>query len=131
MSVGRIANLQFIQGRDQWLADLVVLRETGDGIYSEVKTRRQTEYMDVEELQPVRASYVRSSDGYKVPLDFEGAIIPYATSYRVDASFALPVKEVDEEKVRPADTPAFRRHSCLPCLHSLPPWSSVVRFSLG
>ena len=55
MSVGRIANLQFIQGRDQWLADLVVLRETGDGIYSEVKTRRQTEYMDVEELQPVRA----------------------------------------------------------------------------
>ena len=95
--VGRISLLQFIGSRNEWIADVVVFTEqpSEKGLYREERRRRISQTAPVATLKPVRASYVRSLDGYKVPVDkATGRVLNYVDSYRIDSDFVLPTPEV-------------------------------------
>lgn len=59
----------------------------------------QSKYVDATLLQPLLASYVRSSDAWKVTLDRNGRVLPSAPGYAIDESFRLPERELDESKM--------------------------------
>ena len=97
--VGRLATLQYIADRGQWIADIVVFKEIEPGLYRETKRGRASEYMDVTALKPVLASYVRATDGWRVPIDkATGLVKPWAPAYIIDDTFELPKPVIDEDK---------------------------------
>lgn len=97
--VGRLATLQYIADRGQWIADIVVFKEIEPGLYRETKRGRASEYMDVTALKPVLASYVRETDGWRVPIDkATGLVRPSAPAYIIDDTFELPKPVIDEDK---------------------------------
>lgn len=67
---------QYIAPRQEWIADVVTFRDEGGGVFREEKRRRTSEYLPVAKLAPVKASYVRAMDGWKVPVTQEGAVKP-------------------------------------------------------
>mmetsp|Transcript_69 Transcript_69/g.229 ORF Transcript_69/g.229 Transcript_69/m.229 type:complete len:606 (-) Transcript_69:101-1918(-) len=103
MRIGQIRNLQYIGSRSQWIADIAVLDDIGEDIYR-AKGKIATEVEDVTTLRPLRALYVRSSDGFKVMKKSETAAdgsverVPLrrADAYELDG-FELPKPKVDEE----------------------------------
>jgi len=96
--VGRLSFLQYVESRNQWIADVVEFKGIGNGLYRDERGRRKSDYVDVAVLQPLMASYVRSSDAWKVPLK-NGQPEPLAPRYFIDENFSLPTPEVDEDKV--------------------------------
>ena len=45
--LGRLATLQYIADRGQWIGDVVIYKEIEQGLYRETKRGRSSEYMDV------------------------------------------------------------------------------------
>jgi len=68
--------VQYIAPRQEWIADVVTFRDEGGGVFREEKRRRTSEYLPLAKLAPVKASYVRAVDGWKVPVTKEGAVKP-------------------------------------------------------
>ncbi|CAM9458149.1 unnamed protein product [Phaeothamnion confervicola] len=99
ISLAEVRNLQYIESRGKWIADLLPLEEIGDGQYAREKGRR-TVAEDVDTLRPVRAFFVRSTDAFKV-MQKEGTGAPsyIADGYRVD-NFELPKRTVDVIKLQ-------------------------------
>mmetsp|Transcript_34922 Transcript_34922/g.44543 ORF Transcript_34922/g.44543 Transcript_34922/m.44543 type:complete len:554 (-) Transcript_34922:290-1951(-) len=93
ISIGKIRNLQYIESRNQWIADVLPLKDIGENIYS-AKRGSGTEVFDVADLKPVRNFYVRSSDGYKVIFTKEKIPAVFSDKYRLDG-FELPKPKVD------------------------------------
>jgi len=108
-AVGRIATLQYIAPRSEWIADVVVFKDIEPGLFREEKRMRNSEYLPVLSLKPVTASYVQSSDGWRVPLAAasdggdgkkKGAVVVLTSASGFDCGpdFALPIKEVNALK---------------------------------
>ena len=101
-AVGRIAMLQYIAAREEWIADVVQFNgnaESEPGVFREERRRRRSEYLPVSDLRPVTASYVRSLDGWKVPLaKGGGSVLAAAPGYAMGPDFQLPVVAVDPAK---------------------------------
>jgi guanylate kinase len=95
-ALGEIRNIQYIESRRQWLADVLPLKSVGDGQYQRSRGgMRATAPEDVSILRPVRAFYVRSSDAFKVLTKANtGEIALRAEAYDLE-DFALPVKTID------------------------------------
>jgi hypothetical protein len=55
--------------------------------------------MPITELKPIKATFVRDVDGYRVPLTRGGRVIPLAEGYEIGAGFTLQKPVVDREKV--------------------------------
>ncbi|KAG5178799.1 P-loop containing nucleoside triphosphate hydrolase protein [Tribonema minus] len=90
VSLGEIKGLQYIAARNTWIADVLPLKEIGDGQYA----RRRgwgTNVEDVEKLRPVRAFYVRSVDAFQVRTnsDDPGDLVYAGPCYNIK-DFELP-----------------------------------------
>jgi len=106
-----VGKISFIQQRNsengydapEFLIDIAELDDLGNGYYTEYSGRKRQSKRSTQKLQsiaPIRASYVRSEDAFKVPLDINGAPKPYVQSYNYeDYQGPIPI-EVDEELVQ-------------------------------
>jgi hypothetical protein len=91
--------LQYISSRSEWIADVVVFKDVEPGVFREEKLMRNSQVLPVLKLKPVTASYVRSSDGWKVPLATDGkSVVPSSPGFDVGPDFALPVVTIDRVK---------------------------------
>eukprot|EP01039_Chlorochromonas_danica_P009627 gene9627-10642_t len=99
--IGRIRFLQYREKDDTFYADIVPLMPgKTDGIF---RTDRQAraDYKAIAALQPVKAFYVRSEDGYKVyRSNSTSEVVLRAEKYRpVDKTFVPRKKEVNFAKL--------------------------------
>ena len=84
----------------EWLAEVTELENVGDGYFCEYPSRKRKskqQYVNIRELAPLPASFVRTEDAYKVPMDGTGGrTLPTFTSYQIDGfggPAAIPVNE--------------------------------------
>ncbi|KAL3798295.1 hypothetical protein HJC23_000209 [Cyclotella cryptica] len=108
--VGKISLIQRIQqpsssttntspsdGTNRWLLELTPLQDVGDGYYAEYprRKRRQATLRKLEEVAPLAASFVRSEDAFKIPMERGTNVpMPYASGYDVvnyEGPTAIPV----------------------------------------
>jgi len=71
-----VTHVQYIGTRQEWIADIVLFKDEGNGVFREEKRMRDSKYLPVADLAPVKASYVRAADGWKVPVTKEGKVQP-------------------------------------------------------
>lgn len=95
--------------KDTWLTEIVELDNVGDSYYAEYPSRerkRRKSLRKLEEVAPILASYVRSEDAFKVPIN-RNTQDPLTSfeSYKLDGykgPQAVPIDKavllVDEEK---------------------------------
>jgi guanylate kinase len=86
--VGKISLIQPIlqsspndDGTNRWLVELTELQDVGDNYYAEYpsRKRRRSSLRKLEEVAPLAASFVRSEDAYKIPMERGTNIpLPYA-----------------------------------------------------
>ena len=64
-------------GTNKWLVELTQLEDVADGYYAEYpsRKRRKSDLRKLEDIAPVAASFVRSEDAYKIPME-RGTNIP-------------------------------------------------------
>lgn len=75
--VGKISYIQPIlsgpesdDGTNKWLVEIKELEDVGDGYFTEYPSRKRRKALrKLEELAPVPASFVRSEDAFKIPLE--------------------------------------------------------------
>ena len=80
--VGKISLIQAIRssstappsdanGTNKWLVEITELDDVGDGYYAEYpsRKRRQVALRKLEEIAPLPASFVRSEDAFKIPVE--------------------------------------------------------------
>eukprot|EP00584_Thalassiosira_punctigera_P013763 CAMPEP_0172552264 /NCGR_PEP_ID=MMETSP1067-20121228/43718_1 /TAXON_ID=265564 ORGANISM="Thalassiosira punctigera, Strain Tpunct2005C2" /NCGR_SAMPLE_ID=MMETSP1067 /ASSEMBLY_ACC=CAM_ASM_000444 /LENGTH=604 /DNA_ID=CAMNT_0013340197 /DNA_START=65 /DNA_END=1879 /DNA_ORIENTATION=- len=58
-------------GTDRWLVEITEMEDVGDGYFAEYpsRKRRRSALRKLEEIAPLPASFVRSEDAFKVPLE--------------------------------------------------------------
>lgn len=80
--VGRIRFLQYVQAYDAFYADIIPLRESKTmGIYV-VDRNAKAEYLSLTDLKPVKSSFLRNEDGYK--LFFHGTNTTITTTNKIE-----------------------------------------------
>lgn len=59
------------EGKNKWMVEIIELEDVGDGYYAEYpwRKRRRSALRLLEEIAPLPASFVRSEDAFKVPLE--------------------------------------------------------------
>lgn len=76
--VGKISLIQPIRseptsedGTNKWLIEINEMEDVGDGYYADYpsRKRRKSALRKLEEIAPLPASFVRTEDAYKVPMD--------------------------------------------------------------
>ena len=79
--VGKISFIQSVggtniasansDGTNKWLVEITEMEDVGDGYYSEYPSRKKKRksLRKLEEIAPLPASFVRSEDAYKIPLE--------------------------------------------------------------
>jgi guanylate kinase len=75
-----------IDGTNKWLVEIAEMEDVGDGYYAEYPYRKRPRpaLRKLEHIAPLPASYVRTEDAYKVPIDrTTGRPIPTYTSYDI------------------------------------------------
>jgi len=106
--VGKIALIQPVltsttSNRDkQWLLEIAELDDVGDGYFADypMRDRRfKRALRKLPEVSPVPASYVRSSDAYKVPLDSNKVPIANFEQYKIDGYDGPAAVVINEEVV--------------------------------
>eukprot|EP00578_Thalassiosira_sp_NH16_P006291 CAMPEP_0181123258 /NCGR_PEP_ID=MMETSP1071-20121207/25790_1 /TAXON_ID=35127 /ORGANISM="Thalassiosira sp., Strain NH16" /LENGTH=591 /DNA_ID=CAMNT_0023208361 /DNA_START=17 /DNA_END=1792 /DNA_ORIENTATION=+ len=79
--VGKISLVQAIttppnnaDGTNKWLVEVTEMEDVGDGYYAEYpsRKRRRVALRKLEEIAPLPASFVRSEDAFKVPMERGG-----------------------------------------------------------
>jgi hypothetical protein len=108
-TLGRIRFMRFLEKENGFFAEVVPLMEGKSTDVYVVNTASKTEFVNIADVRPVRALYVRADNGYKV--QFTNAAkteLAYrATQYRtVDRSYKPPRKVTGS---------LARSCSCLPC----------------
>ena len=60
-----------IDGTNKWLVEIAEMEDVGDGYYAEYPYRKRPRpaLRKLEEIAPLPASYVRTEDAYKIPVD--------------------------------------------------------------
>lgn len=93
-------------GTDRWLVEIAPLENVGGGYYAEYpsRKRRKVDLRPLEEVAPLAASYVRSEDAYKIPLergtDRPLSYAPYdAVGYRGPMSVPIDAAVVEADGV--------------------------------
>lgn len=106
--VGKIALIQPVltatsSNQDkQWLLEIAELDDVGDGYFADypMRDRRfKRALRKLPEVSPVLASYVRSSDAYKVPLDANKVPIAHFNQYKIDGYVGPAAVVINEEVV--------------------------------
>lgn len=88
--------------RTKWIADITEMEDVGDGYYAEYSSRkrRKSRVCDIATLSPLPASYVRSEDAFKIPIDTMGRPSPLWERYNLE-DYEGPMKTpVNEEVVQ-------------------------------
>mmetsp|Transcript_12654 Transcript_12654/g.27719 ORF Transcript_12654/g.27719 Transcript_12654/m.27719 type:complete len:584 (+) Transcript_12654:80-1831(+) len=76
--VGKISLIQPIRpptnnpdGTNKWLIEITEMEDVGDGYYAEYpsRKRRRSALRKLEEIAPLPASFVRTEDAYKIPME--------------------------------------------------------------
>ncbi|CAM9101924.1 unnamed protein product [Chrysoparadoxa australica] len=97
LNVGEVRNLQWIEGRQQWIADVLPLKEIGENEYRRERGARSM-VQDVSELRPMRAFYVRSANAFKVMTNKANEVLYVSTGYDLEG-FKLPEVEINLEQL--------------------------------
>jgi len=103
-------------GTNRWLVEIAEMEDVGDGYYAEYPYRKRPRpaLRKLEYIAPLPASYVRSEDAYKVPLDGRGggggtgAPLPSHPGYDV-AGYEGPAAAIVNEDVVRTDGEAYDR----------------------
>jgi guanylate kinase len=66
-------------GTNRWLVEITQMEDVGEGYYAEYpsRKRRKTDLRKLEDISPLAASFVRTEDAYKIPME-RGTNIPMA-----------------------------------------------------
>lgn len=94
--LGRIRFLRFVDSEDGYFAEITPMKEGKSVDVFVVDKSARTEYLRISALQPVRAEYRRSENGYKVRYTDETkqAFVLRSSQYRnVDRTF-VPFRKV-------------------------------------
>lgn len=96
--VGKITWIQ--SSTSNWIAEITALEDVGDGYYTEYPSRkkRKSKYYNLKDVSPLIASYVRTEDAFKIPLDKMGRPSPSFESYDLD-NYQGPMSAVVNEDV--------------------------------
>lgn len=73
-----------IDGTNKWLVEIAEMEDVGDGYYAEYPYRKRPRpaLRKLENIAPLPASYVRTEDAYKIPIDrATGCPLPSYASY--------------------------------------------------
>ena len=94
--IGKISYIS--QSNSKWIADITEMEDVGDGYYAEYpsRKRRKNRVYDIAELAPLSASYVRSEDAFKIPMDRMGRPSPMWEGYNLvdyEGPMKIPVNE--------------------------------------
>ncbi len=98
--VGKISYIS--SSSNKWIADVTEMEDVGDGYYAEYpsRKRRKNRVYDIADLAPLAASYVRSEDAFKIPIDRMGRPSPMWEGYNLE-EYEGPMKiAVNEEVVQ-------------------------------
>ena len=104
--VGKISLIQPIRseptsedGTNKWLVEINEMEDVGDGYYADYpsRKRRKCALRKLEEISPLPASFVRTEDAYKVPIE-RGTNRPLTSHSRYDligyeGPAAVPINE--------------------------------------
>jgi hypothetical protein len=103
-------------GTNRWLVEIAEMEDVGDGYYAEYPYRKRPRpaLRKLEYIAPLPASYVRSEDAYKVPLDGKkggggsgtGVPLPSHPGYDV-AGYEGPAAIIVNENVVKTDGEAY------------------------
>lgn len=109
--VGKISLIQAIRsnnndasvstdGTNRWLVEITEMEDVGDGYYAEYpsRKRRKVALRKLEEIAPLPASFVRSEDAYKIPMERGGTNRPMPSHSGYDllgyeGPMAIPVNQ--------------------------------------
>ncbi len=88
----------------KWIADITEMEDVGDGYFAEYpsRKRRKNRVVNIANLAPLAASYVRSEDAFKIPIDRMGRPSPMWESYNLE-DYEGPMKQPVNEEVVQAD----------------------------
>ena len=77
----------------EWIADITEMEDVGDGYYTDYpsRKRRKSKVYNLQNLSPLIASYVRSEDAFKIPLDAMGRPKPTWERYDLE-NYEGPMK---------------------------------------
>ncbi|KAL7502888.1 hypothetical protein ACHAXN_000762 [Cyclotella atomus] len=66
-------------GTNRWLVEITQMEDVGDGYYAEYpsRKRRKVDLRKLEDISPLAASFVRTENAYKIPME-RGSNIPMA-----------------------------------------------------
>ncbi|KAL7438231.1 hypothetical protein ACHAXM_006095 [Skeletonema potamos] len=104
--VGKISLIQPIRsestsedGTNKWLVEINEMEDVGDGYYADYpsRKRRKSALRKLEDIAPLPASFVRTEDAYKVPLERgTNRPLPSHTSYDLigyEGPAAVPINQ--------------------------------------
>ena len=106
--VGKIALIQPVftsnpNDEKQWLLEIAELDNMGDGYYGDYPMRERRfkrALRKLPDVSPILASFVRSADAYKVPLDENKQPKAWYEQYRLDGYEGPSVGNVNQEIVQ-------------------------------
>jgi hypothetical protein len=98
-------------GRNRWLVEISEMEDVGDGYYAEYPYRKRPRpaLRMLEDVAPLPASFVRSEDAYKVPVDGRGGTgrpVPSHPGYDL-VGYDGPAALVVDDDVVAADGEAY------------------------
>jgi len=99
-------------GTNRWLVEIAEMEDVGDGYYAEYPYRKRPRpaLRKLEYIAPLPASYVRSEDAYKVPLDGKkggaGRPLPSHPGYDI-SGYEGPAAIIVNENVVKTDGEAY------------------------
>ena len=98
--VGKISYIQATGPSDatspDWLVEINEMEDVGDGYFSEYpsRKRRKAALRKLDEIAPLPASYVRSEDAFKIPLERgTNRPMPSHPGFDLEGPLAVPVNE--------------------------------------
>ena len=105
--VGKISLIQAIRpatssgtnGTNKWLVEITEMEDVGGGYYAEYpsRKRRKSALRKLEEIAPLPASYVRSEDAFKIPVERgTNRPLPNYTGYNLveyEGPMAVPINK--------------------------------------
>jgi len=105
--VGKISLIQPVltsnpNEEKQWLLEISELDDMGDGYFGDYPMRERRfkkALRKLPEVSPVLASFVRSADAYKVPMDENKEPKPWYDQYRMDGYEGPTAVKIDQEVV--------------------------------
>jgi hypothetical protein len=102
LQIGNIRNLQYDKAKEQWTADVIPLKEGKANNIFIFNRDAKLEVVPINELQPVKAYFVRSENGYNVTTRVNSSeVVLRGVRYReLEATYKIPKKVVLIDVIR-------------------------------